>query len=274
MHLAVETAVGVEHPHAVVVAGDVFLQDQLILVAAAVDGVCDLVKFLPVLGQKDLLLVREAAVPVGCGIAGLDNDRELKRQADILVVFRRAGCGFGIGQTMGLAGTVEIVLDVKVQHRLKFRAGKMVVGCQCLAMAGQQDGVAVSAGNQHQRFGLLLGKVHQSLDENVVLLQTGFQHRNVHQLAVGRGHQRPLAHGNAGDAILLIKAARHAVYIGIAAQKHRKKIRHVYDPLYILNPGDIVYSILLPNRGGVNSWQQRFCAGYTKIFCAFLSKRQ
>ena len=57
LDFAVQAAVGVQHTHAVVIAGDILLQNQFVLVAAAVNGGGDGVKFFAVIGKEHLFLV-------------------------------------------------------------------------------------------------------------------------------------------------------------------------------------------------------------------------
>ena len=222
LDFVVQAAVGVQHTHAVVIAGDILLQNQFVLVAAAVNGGGDGVKFFAVIGKEHLFLVGEGAVPIRRGIARLDDNGERKRQFYIFIVLRIAGCRFGVAQAVCFAGTVKVFLNIQVQHGLQFRAGKVVIGFQGIAVAAHQHGVTVRAGNQHQRL-VRMGfcVIGQRFYKRFIVFQIRFQHGNFYKIGVGSCNQRTLADGHAAHAILLVKAACHTINIGIAAKKYR-----------------------------------------------------
>ena len=75
---------------------------------------------------------------------------------------------------------------------------------------------------QHQCFaGMLGGKVGKGFYKHLVLFQAGLHDHLADKAGVAGGHQPGPAHHGAGDMIFHKETARHAVHIGIAAQKNR-----------------------------------------------------
>ena len=69
--------------------------------------------------------------------------------------------------------------------------------------------------------GMLGGKVRKCFHKHLVLFQAGLYDHLADKAGVAGGHQPGLAHHGAGDMIFHKETARHAVHIGIAAQKNR-----------------------------------------------------
>ena len=230
-NFAVQPTVGVEHPHTAVIAGDVLLQNQVVLVFAAINRRGDRIKILAVFGQEHLFLVREMAVPVGHRVARLDDNREIEREFGGLIILRRAGRGARMVKSVGVAGAVEVILDIEREHRIKVGAGKTEVWRKGLAVAGQQDCVAIRAGDKHKRgAGVGLRIVEQGRDEDLVLLELRLNFGDAHKLCVAAGDKHRLADHIADDAVGCIKAAGHAIDVGIAAEQHGLKVLHANLP--------------------------------------------
>ena len=97
------------------------------------------------------------------------------------------------------------------------------------AVAGHQDRVAVGTGDEQQRaagvvvaFGIFDKRAHKGL----VVLELRFDGGDAHELCIAAGHKHGLADRVADDAVLGVKAAGHAVDIGIAAEQHRLECLH------------------------------------------------
>ena len=148
LYLFVGAAVAVHHPHLGVVAGDVFLQNQVVFIGRTVNGIEDSGKFLLVLGHEHLFLVGEFAVPVGHRVGGLDNYREIKGQLHGFVVFIGTGRGFGEGEAVLGADLVKALFDGQPHEQLLADAFKAVVGAELVLVADQELDVIVAAGDQ------------------------------------------------------------------------------------------------------------------------------
>ena len=222
MHLMVQTGVTIQHAHTVVIAGNILLQDQRILIAAAVNGGSDLVEFLLIIGHKHLFLVGEVAVPIGHAVAGLDDARKFKGKLNLTVILHCAAAGFGIAQAVLFTGFVKVLLHIQIHYIFFGGTSKFVIRLQRGPVAGQQNGVAIAAAQQHQRFaGMLGGKVGKGFYKHLVLFQAGLYDNLADKAGVAGGYQPGLAHHGAGDMIFHKETARHAVHVGIAAQKNR-----------------------------------------------------
>ena len=179
----VQPAIRIDNPHTVVVTGNILLKDQIVLIGTPVDGFCDGIIFCPVIGKEYFFLVRERAVPVSRRIAGLDDDRERKRQFNRAVILRGAGCGFGVGKAVFLTGTVEVILDIQRKDCLQLRAGKVVVRAQCLPVARHKNGISVRAGDKHKRLVRMgFGEFNQGAFKNFIVLQLRFQYGNLYKV--------------------------------------------------------------------------------------------
>ena len=98
-------------------------------------------------------------------------------------------------------------------------------------MARQQAGVAVRTGDEQPRFaGVLCGQTEQRGGEHGILRKRRVLHSNADKAAAGQRRQRTAADGKAADTAGFIKAAGHAVDIGIPAQQHRQHPRHTNPP--------------------------------------------
>ena len=227
LDLPVAPAVAVHHAHPAVVAGNEFLQDEVILVRRAVDRVENRVELLAVLRDENLLLVRKAAVPVGHGVARLDDDREAERQLDPLVILKRARCRLREREAVLLAHLIEALLDAQPHEQRLVDALEAVRAAQLVLVADKQLDVIVPARDEQKRFaGIALRKPEQGVDEDLVVLEVRLHGLDGDNPAVRGRAEHSLSHGHALDAVRFVEGVGHAVYIHIAAEQHRKKIRN------------------------------------------------
>ena len=228
-HTAVRRAVGVDDPEPRVRAGDVLLHEPAAKITAPRRGGKELPQPGGVLNEIHLAPPREIAAGVGRLIRGLGDDRPAKRQ-------RRQGVrralrhGLRCAQPRGAAGRSKLPL-IGQMHRRGRRAGKAVRPAQRVGMAGQQGRVVVGAGDENfGHAGVLRRQPQQRGRKDMVLPERRVLHSDPHQTAVGQRGQGAAADGQAAHAIAFIKAAGHAVDIGIPAQQHQQHPRHTNPP--------------------------------------------
>ena len=199
----------------------------MILVGRTIDRVEDRVKFLPVLRDKHLFLVRKTAVPISHGIARLDDHRKIKGQLHALVIFIRAGGCFRERETVFPAYLIKAFLDAQTHQKRLVDALKAVCAAQLVLVAHQKLDIVIPARNKQKRAARIpFGKFQQRVAEYLVVLQVrlhGF-HRN--DPAVRGRPQHSFSHRHAFDTVGLMKRSGHAVDVHIAAKQHRKKIRN------------------------------------------------
>ena len=210
-------------------AGDVLLHEPAAKITAPRRGGKERPQPGGVLNEIHLAPPREIAAGVGRLVRGLGDDRPAKRQ-------RRQGVrraqrhGLRCAQPRGAAGRSKLPLIGQMQ-RCGRRAGKAVRPAQRVGMAGQQGRVVVGAGDENfGHAGVLRRQPQQRGRKDVVLPERRVLHGDPHQTAVGQRGQGAAADGQAAHAIAFIKAASHAVDIGIPAQQHRQHPRHTNPP--------------------------------------------
>ena len=120
----------------------------MVLVRGGVDGLQDGVKLLLVLGHEHLLLVGEAAIPVGHRVGGLDDHGEIEGELYVLVILVGTGGGFGEGEAVLGAHLVKALLDGQLHQQLLVDALEGVHPPQLVLVAHQELDVVVPAGHQ------------------------------------------------------------------------------------------------------------------------------
>ena len=133
-----------------VVPGDELLDNQRIPIARRVDGGEDGIELPFAVGDENLFLVGETAVPIGDAVGGLDHDGKIKGRTVSLPVPGGAGVGLGKQKAVFGADGIESLLGAQPLEQTCVADREAVIRPQRVLIAGQEPGVIVPTGNQQQ----------------------------------------------------------------------------------------------------------------------------
>ena len=256
LHAVVFIAVGCQHMHEAVVAGNSVLQNDNVRVARAVDLRENGRGLLRRGGGIHFLHAVEGVLPVQNAAGGLYDYRVREAQR-----FGRQGGGvhgafgaegFGVGDAVLVAQSVKIRLGNQLVPQLRRDVRRDAVRGQLVPDVHEQAGVIVGTTHDDERFVRVCGgeiryRAQQCVRAVDVRHGGEADQAGIHGIAHG-----PAAKGVRTHAVGLVEGARQRVAVHVRADEHGQDgfgNRHQKAPLDPVTRADIYYFIICTNGG-------------------------